>query len=924
MSAIRISRLVFVSGVAAIVGCTGPQGEKGEPGETGATGSVGATGAVGDTGPQGPQGPQGPPGTTTTEPWVEPQVDCTAAASLTKYTTQPLVVARGTATTNAAGSITLHSVIAGNTVTVAGQTFTAVAANPTAVQFAIGTTDAEAANNLAAAIAAHTTVKAAVGVETAGAVLNLSAKPVGVAGNYIGLATNSAATVTLSGATLTGGAGTGKGTITVEGLLFRDLNANGTLEPYEDWRRAEICRAKDLAERMTIEQLVGLMSEGGELGNGTTDGTIPASAINNIMNRNVRQGLVRPAVTATESAVYINHLNELAEAQALGVPLVVTADPVHATSVSMGTSGALSVGAPALWTPWPQIQGLAAINDPNLTFAHGDMVRREFMAAGFRWQLGPMADIATEPRWNRNAAIFGSNALWASKHVKQMVAGFQGSVTGDLRNGIAATLKHFPGHGPNENGMDGHNQLGRYTVFPGHNFKYHLIPFQAAFDVGAAAIMPNYTIQKELYDVNPLQVPSAFSYELITLLAKRDMGFRGVVTNDWCTFGSCGSIGGNGYNMEGLTYAERAALHLLAGSHQLGNESSSYYKDAYDQQLVKIADVRVAAARILEMTFKLGLFENPYVDSTKSAAAVRSEANRTKGFEAMKRSIVLLRNTDHLGLTGYYLPITGAANRDTNGNGTVEVYYDGAADGLVGPTTASSDSVFDIYGQYDYTAAAATGVLPIVSVTDLATADIAVIRIAARGGSQTAGIPLSFDGVLSNEELNFATDGSLAAAAASKKKVLDAFRVRDGYTQANGTVVAPANPKLKIVLVVYIARPAIVRGFVQGLVSLDEPAGQPGLYPSVSDEANIRQAGVTYPAGGGVDALLMEFGAYDRAVLDFIFNKNVPTGVTYGAARLPMEMPSTDAQVKAQFEDLPDDTATPVYRQGAGMALPVN
>jgi hypothetical protein len=92
----------------------------------------------------------------------------------------------------------------------------------------------------------------------------------------------------------------------------------------------------------------------------------------------------------------------------------------------------------------------------------------------------------------------------------------------------------------------------------------------------------------------------------------------------------------------------------------------------------------------------------------------------------------------------------------------------------------------------------------------------------------------------------------------------------------------------------------------------------------VSNEANIRQAGVTYPVGGGVDALLMDFGSYDRAVLDFLFNKNVPTGVTYGSARLPMEMPSTDSEVAAQFEDVPDDTWSPTYRQGDGIALPAN
>jgi beta-glucosidase len=639
----------------------------------------------------------------------------------------------------------------------------------------------------------------------------------------------------------------------------------------------------------------------------------------------VRQGLIRPSLSATQSAVYVNHLNELAESLPLGVPVVAGADPGHASSVSMSASGTLSVNAPSLWTPWPGTLGLGAINDPDLTWRHADMARRELQASGLRWQFGPMADLATEPRWNRVSGLFGSNALLVAKHVKEMVSGLQGSVAGDLRNGVAATVKYFPGHGPEWKGMDGHVYAGRFSVYPGHNLAYHLIPFQAAVDVGVAAMMPNYTIQKLQYDVNPLQVPSAFSYELITLVAKKQMGFRGLVTSDWCTMGTCGlAIGGNGYNMEGLSYAERAALHLHAGSHQLGNESASAYADALSQGLITDAELGQAAARILEMSAKLGLFENPYVDSTQSASIVRSGVNRALGFEAMQRSIVLLRNADHLGGSLRFLPINGGrATNDTNGNGTIEVYYDGVVDSIVGDP-ARPDGVTDLYGVYDYTSAAGTGLLPVAAEPDMTKADIAIIRIAARGGSQTAGNPLSFDGVLSPEELNFGVDSTLQAAAASKKKVIDAFRVRDGYRLSDGTVVAATNPTLKIVLVVHVARPAIVRPFVQGLVSLDELAGAPGSYPSVSDEANIRQAGVAYATGGGVDALLVEFGSYDRAVLDVLFNKNVPAGVTFGSARLPMEIPSTDAEVEAQYEDLPDDTWSPTYHQGDGMAMPAN
>jgi beta-glucosidase len=726
--------------------------------------------------------------------------------------------------------------------------------------------------------------------------------------------------------------GTAKTELTVDGLKFRDLNGSGTLDLYEDWRYSDLCRAMDLVGRMTVPQKVGLMNEAGGLGNGTADGTIPDNVKTNIITGHVRQGLVRfGTVTAQQLAVYLNNVQMLAEVLPLGIPVAVTADPAHATSLSMSATGVQTQGKPTVWTGWPGTLGLGAINDPEVTLRHGDCVRREFMAAGLRWQLGPMADISTEPRWSRVPGTLGSNALQVAKHIEAMVIGFQGSATGNLRNGIAATLKHFPGHGAEDDGMDAHGYAGRFNVYPGDNLEYHFISFQAGFDVGAAAIMPCYSIYKEQYDYDPHQIPSGFVHGFITKLAKERMGFTGMVTADW------GTAGSRAFNLEALSNAERAALWLAAGSHQYGSDPSSSFQEAYDQGLVTEDDIDGAAVKILEMTFKLGLFENPYVDSDATATIVRSVENRREGFEAQKRAIVLLKNREHSSTSASaprYLPVNGTRFTDQNANGTpdigeyacdtdgdgqVEVYYDGVVDSIVADPT-KPDDVNDFLGDYDYTFAGVPGTsIPVVAVPDIAQADIAIIRIATRGGAQTAGIPLSYDGTLTPEELGYGTDGTLASAAASKKKVLDAFRVRDGYTDSTGTVVPAQKTTLKIVLVQAMGRPGIVRPFIQGLVSLDEKLGEAGSYPTVSDESNVRADGL-----GGVDAFLVDFGAFDRAVLDFVFNANVPAGVTYGAARLPIEIPSTDAEVKAQFEDLPNDTRYPTYQFGAGSALPTN
>jgi beta-glucosidase len=729
-----------------------------------------------------------------------------------------------------------------------------------------------------------------------------------------------------------------KAKVVVDGKEFRDLNGNSLLEKYEDWRYSPICRAKDLVQRMTVPQKVGLMNSGGTLGNGSTDGTIADGIVQNIAVGHYRQGLTRFGFSAAQLAAYYNNVQAMCEGLPLGIPAIVSGDPVHSTSASMAADGTMTVGKSATFTYWTSTLGLGAINDVNLTQRHGECVRREFMASGLRWQLGPMADISTEPRWGRVPGTLGSEPQHVAKHVEAMVIGFQGSANGDLRNGIAATMKHFPGHGAQDEGMDAHTYIGRFNVYPGENLEQHFIPFQAAFDVGAASIMPCYSVYKAQYEWDPLQVPAGFSREFVTGLAKEQMGFTGMVTGDWNT------ANGQAFNMELLTYPERSALWLEAGSHQFGIDSNVGFQQGYDQGLISEAQLNEAAAKILEMTLKTGAFENPYVDPANAPNVVRTVASRTEGFESMKKAIVLLKNQDHATSNVRYLPINGTryadkaggtANApdlgefacDTDADGQVEVYYDGAWDSIVSPAEAAKqDDVTDVFGDYDHTSAgsgtagAAGFTLPVVAVPAIADADIAIVRIVPRASARTYEGLLSYDGVLTPQQLGWQTDTSVAAAAASKKKVIDALRVRDGYTTSDGTVVPPAKPTLKIVLVQQSTRPGIVRPFIHGLVSLNELAGQPASYPSVSDEANINQtASLT-----GVDAFLADFGAWDRAVLDFVFNKNVPAGFTYGSARLPIEIPSSDAAVRAQYEDVPNDSMFPTYLHGAGVALPAN
>ncbi len=832
------------------------------------------------------------------------------------YTDQPVIGVRTEVTAEASGVITVNTPAAGDTVTIgaignersplpleAGAVFTAVAASPAGdAEFAIGATSADTAANLAAAINANAIasklVKATV-VE--GNKVSLVAVPKGALGNGIGLA-GKAGSFTIPVSSLAGGVGTGKGIVSADGKQFRDASGNGQLEPYEDWRIHPLCRARDLAGRMTVPEKVALMSEGSTLGGGTADGSITGGAYANLKYNNIRQALFRFGTrSGAEMALSINNMQELAEALPLGIPVVITGDPTHALRLSTNAASRAQTLNTGVFSLWPTPLGLGAANDAELTKLHGDTVRREFMAAGLRWQLGPQIDVVTEPRWERVQANFGENPLLVAKHARAMVIGFQGSENGDLRNGIAATVKHFPGAGSNEEGKDSHRYPGRYAAHPGRFLDAHLLPFQAAFDVRAASIMACYSIFKDYPELDPVGVPSGFAPKIITGLAKEQMGFDGMVTGDW------GTAGGSAYGaMQNMSTAERGAAWVKAGSHQFGSDSQVAFQLAYDQGLLTEAEISGAAEKILEMTFKLGLFENPYVDVEAATEIVKGEKASIDGFDAQKRAIVLLRNQ------GNVLPLR--TQNDTNGDGVLQVYYDGVTDALHG-----QDALSNFIDDYDYRVDG-----EIQHTADLAQADVAVARIVSRKGTYfglDAGVPLSFDAPFPGTQ----ADTNAAAAIADRDRVIDLFRARDGYTKSDGTVVAPVNPKLKIVLVMNMDRAGIVKPFINGLRTLDEAAGQPGSYPMVSVEANINPAIVTQTTAGahaGVDVFVVDFGAYDRAILDFVFNKNIPEGVArHGLARLPVEIPSSDAEVAAQYEDVPADTKNPTYQMGAGITL---
>jgi beta-glucosidase len=441
--------------------------------------------------------------------------------------------------------------------------------------------------------------------------------------------------------------------LTRDGLTFRDLNKNGRLDPYEDPRRPIEERVFNLLFQMTLEEKVGLMFHNiipvdmdGNLVNGSswlgefyTDHTILDLRINHF---NVHQ-LPEPRLAAQWS----NQLQKLAERTRLGIPVSISSDPRHAYTSNVGTGAVTDA-----FSRWPEPIGLAATNDLILVQRFGDIARQEYRAVGICTALHPMADLATEPRWARVEGTFGEDAALSARMVEAYVRGFQGEVIGP--RSVSCMTKHFPGGGPQKDGLDPHFSYGKEQVYPGNNFNYHLIPFEAAFRAGTGQIMPYYGQPIGL----PIEeVGFGFNKDIITNLLRGKYGFDGTVCTDW---GLLNPVEINGqvfmearcWGVEHLSVPERAKKALDAGVDQFGGEACpEVILDLVHSEQISEERINASARRLLRDKFRLGLFDRPYLDPEISARIVGNSSFRAAGALAQRKSLVLLKRGP--------LPLTG-------------------------------------------------------------------------------------------------------------------------------------------------------------------------------------------------------------------------------------------------------------------------
>ena len=429
----------------------------------------------------------------------------------------------------------------------------------------------------------------------------------------------------------------------IDGEIFRDLNKNNSLDVYEDHRLNSKLRSDDLLNKMTIEEKVGqmfhppftlkpdiwmLIYEIAIRGNKSTEAQI---LFDNISHFNL-YGNPSPAELANK----INHFQEIASRSRLGVPITISSDPIHEVPKGGGVAS-FSVDG---FSKWPSQLGFAATNDSLIIENFAQIVKEEYLAVGIRTALHPMSDLATDPRWARNFGTFGSNALLSSDMTIAYMNGFQGNTISS--ESVLTMVKHFPGGGPQQNGLDPHLYSGRNQTYPGNNFDYHLIPFKDAINNNLKVIMPYYGIP--IGQTNE-DVAMAYNEYILTDLLREELGFSGVICSDW------GIITGRHWGVDELSIADRYEKSINAGIDQYGGETeTSYLIKLIKENIISEGRINESVKRILVNKFELGLFDDPYVDENKIKDRVNTKKNIEAGLDAQRKSIVLLENNGVLPL----------------------------------------------------------------------------------------------------------------------------------------------------------------------------------------------------------------------------------------------------------------------------------
>lgn len=465
------------------------------------------------------------------------------------------------------------------------------------------------------------------------------------------------------------------GVIVRDGLYFKDMDNSGELAPYKDWRLSPEERAKDMVAHLRLDQQAGLVlntlfntpvaptraaatGADGKLemskiykhhdpDEKPIPGPLPGMTMSiddaDVLDKHITAGVYRGDMhcEAGMVALYQNAGTQMLEYEACkgGVAIPYS---LHTNPINIGYPDSLGIGA-------------AVLGDGNADFVYemADTDRKMMKAEGLHIMYGPQVDVATDPRWPRTNGTYGERTDVTSDITEALIKGYQNGDDGLNEGSVVLTVKHFPGDAPSENGFEPHVPIGQWRIYrtPGSMEKYHLPPFQRAFDHKASSIMPDYsriaadgravpqTYRGEVTSTEA--VPSAYSKELLTDLARNKMGFDGYINSD------SGITSVQIYGVEDLTVPQRYAKAISAGTDVIGgNTDPENIIKAVEEGLLPKADLDRASYNRLLSLFRTKRVDNPYLDPDQADQARQDnfDGAKKKAYEANQKAVVLVKN----------------------------------------------------------------------------------------------------------------------------------------------------------------------------------------------------------------------------------------------------------------------------------------
>ena len=628
-------------------------------------------------------------------------------------------------------------------------------------------------------------------------------------------------------------------------------------------------RVADLISRMTVEEKVGqlICPLGWEMYTKTCKNSVEPSALFKQKMNEVpigsfwavlradpwTQKTLETGLNPELSAKAINALQRYAvEETRLGIPILFAEECPH---------GHMAIGT----TVFPTSLTAASTWNPSLLYDMGSAIGLEAAAQGSNIGYGPVLDVAREPRWSRMEETFGEDPWLTSVLGTAVVRGMQGDDTADKQH-VICTLKHLAAYGVPEGGHNGG------PVYAGERLlrSQLLLPFEKAVKAGAGTVMTSY---------NSIDgIPCTSNRHLLTDMLRGEWGFNGFVYSDLLSVDGIAGMGAAANNKEAAVLALKAGLDMDLGGGAFGKN----LKKALDEGLITMADLDRAVSNVLAMKFRLGLFDNPYVQPKRAREVCRSTEHKKLAQKVAEEGTVLLKNDG-------ILPLSRTMKRIAVIGPNADMPYNQLGDYTAPQPREEISTVLD-----GIRAVAGSNVEVVYergcAIRDTTSADIPAAVRAAEGADAVVLV------VGGSSARDFKTKYiATGAATVDESKTLSDMECGEGFDRATLSLLGKQEQLIEAVA--KTGKPLVI-------VYIE---GRPLLMNRAAEVANALLT-AWYPGEQG-----------GKAIASILFGDVNPSG------RLPVSIPRSVGQLPVYYSqnikrDYMDEKGTPLYPFGYGLS----